>query len=115
MKNIRSYILLHIGLLIYSLSSIPSKLCSNEKFLSWNYIFFLGIELVILFVYALIWQKVLKKVPLVFAYANKGITVVWGLLIGLVFFNETISIKNIIGAMIIVAGIAIFSLGESNV
>lgn len=114
MEKIKTYFLLHAGLFIFSLGFIASKLCSNEAFLSFRYILFFGLQLVTLFVYALIWQRVLKQMPLTIAYANKGITIVWGMLIGLLFFNEKITIYNIIGTIIIAAGTVLTIAGEEN-
>lgn len=114
MKNIKSFLLLHLGLLIFSLGSLASKYCSFEPFLSFRYLFFLSLQLMTLFIYALIWQKVLKDVPLTLAYANKGITIIWGMLIGYLFFKEKITSMNLIGAFIIIAGIVILSTGEKD-
>ena len=114
MKKIKPFILLHIGLFIFSLGFIASKLCSNEPFLSFRYFFFFGLQLLTLFIYALIWQKVLKQMPLTIAYANKGITIIWGMLIGLLFFDEQVSLFNVIGALIIIIGTVVMISGEEN-
>ena len=61
----------------------------------------------IMFVYAIIWQQLLKKYPLNIAYANKGtlplITMVWGVTL----FNETITLLMIVGAIIVILGIGL--------
>ena len=114
MRNIKTFLLLHLGLFIFSLGFIASKLCSNEPFLSFRYLLFFGLQLLTLFVYALIWQKVLKTIPLTVAYANKGITIIWGMLIGYFLFQEQVTVFNILGALIIVAGIVVIGSGEEN-
>ena len=43
--------------------------------------------------------------PLTVAYANKGITIIWGMIWGAVLFNEAITLKTIIGGAIILVGI----------
>ena len=70
-----------------------------------------------LFVYAIVWQQLLKKLPLVTAYANKAVTVIWGIVWGYFFFNEGITIYKLIGAVVIVIGVylVVSSDGESNV
>lgn len=60
-----------------------------------------------MFLYAIIWQQVIKRIDLTIAFANKGITVVWGLLIGKVIFGEEINLKKIVGAIIIIIGIIV--------
>ena len=111
MKEIKSLLLLHIGLLIYSAGFIASKYCSMQSFLSFGYFLFFGLQLLTLVIYAIIWQMVLKDMPLSVAYANKGITIVWGMLISYFIFREQITVTNMIGAFIIIAGIAIIEIG----
>lgn len=103
----KDYILLHIVLLLYSVCGIFSKLASDEKFLSLEFLFFYSIVIVILFVYAILWQQILKKMSLTTAYLNKSIVVIWGIVWGGIFFKEKITINMIIGAIIIMFGILI--------
>lgn len=111
MKKIKSYIVLHLILLFYSLCGVCSKTAASKEFLSFEFCLFYGLVLFILAVYAILWQQVLKSVPLNIAYANKAITLVWGMLWGAVVFNETISASNIIGALIVLAGVLLMVTG----
>ena len=104
-ERIKSYILLHMVLLLYSMGGICSKLAAGQSFLSLKFILFYGILLLNLAVYALLWQQILKRLPLVTAYANKAITVIWGMLWGYLFFREQIRVQQIIGGLIIIAGV----------
>ena len=104
-EKIMPFVQLHILLFLFSLGSVCSKIAGQAEFLSMKFIFFYGIVLVILFGYALVWQQILKKLPLVTAYANKAVTVIWGLLWGTIIFKEQITIWNILGAAIIIFGI----------
>ena len=99
------FVQLHILLFLFSLGSVCSKIAGQAEFLSMKFIVFYGLVLVILFGYALVWQQILKKLPLVTAYANKAVTVIWGLLWGTIIFKEQITIWNILGAAIIIFGI----------
>ena len=66
-----------------------------------------------IFLYAIFWQQIIKKLPLVTAYANKAVTVVWGIVWGILYFNEKITFMKIIGAIIIIIGVYIVvSSGE---
>lgn len=107
MKNqkIKSYVELHILLFIYSMGAICSKYAAQNEFLSLKFIFFYGLVLADLALYAFVWQQIIKKLSLVTAYANKAITVIWGLLFGVLVFREKITVWNIIGAVIIIIGI----------
>lgn len=104
-SDLKYLIILHIILGIYSLSGIASKFAAQESFLSFRFILFYGIVLAGLFVYAIAWQQVIKHMPLISAYANKGVTVIWGILWGYFIFHEEITVRKIVGAVIIIAGI----------
>jgi len=103
--KIKDYFLLHAIILMYSLGGIFSKLASNEKLFSFNFICFYGILLLILLLYAILWQQILKEIPLTTAFANKSFTVIWGMVWGALLFNEDISINMIIGSLIIFVGV----------
>ena len=104
-EKIMPFIQLHILLFLFSLGSVCSKIAGGAEFLSIKFIIFYGLVLVSLFGYALVWQQLLKKLPLVTAYANKAVTVIWGLLWGMIIFKEQITIWNILGAALIIFGI----------
>ena len=105
--KIKNFIFLHLILIMYSCSSIISKLASKQEFMSLEFIMLYGTVLVILFLYAILWQQVIKKMYITVAYANKAVTVIWGIIWGALIFNENISAANIIGAIIIIAGVII--------
>lgn len=107
MEKIRAknFIFLHALLLVYSLSSVCSKAAAEQEFLSLPFFVFYGLVLVILAVYALLWQQVLKQMPLTVAFANKAVVIIWGIVWGMLFFGEKLRPAMIIGAVIIIAGI----------
>lgn len=107
-NNWKYFIYLHLLLLMYSLGSVFSKLASQEVFLSFRFILFYGIVLFDLFLYAILWQQILKRMPLITAYANKSVTVIWGILWGYLFFNESITVFKIIGSLFIIVGVYLF-------
>ncbi len=104
-SNLKVFICLHLLLFLYSLESVCSKMAAKQEMFSFQFFLFYGLVLFLLFFYALAWQRVLKYLPLTVAYANKGITIVWGIIWGAVLFHETISLTTIIGGIIILAGI----------
>lgn len=99
------FVVLHILLAVYSLGGICSKLASQQNFLSFWFIFFYGLVILNLGVYALVWQQIIKYLPLNTAYANKAVTIVWGILWGFVFFHENITWNMILGAAIVIVGV----------
>lgn len=114
MKNIKTYVLLHALMLMFSLSPICSKLAGQYEFLSFGFIFFYGCVILILGIYAILWQQVIKRIALTEAYANKAITVVWGMIFGSLIFGEVITFQKLIGAAVIIAGVLLFAFSQSK-
>jgi multidrug transporter EmrE-like cation transporter len=110
----RTLLLLHILLLFYSLSDVMSKLAAGFDFLSLGFVVCYSGLLLILAGYAIGWQQVIKRMPLTTAYANRGITVVWGIFWGALFFSEAVTPGKIAGAVMVVAGIVLFSLADGE-
>lgn len=106
-RRLPVFLLLHALLLIYSLGSLCSKWAAQSDFLSPRFFLLYGAVLLILAVYALGWQQILKRVPLVTAYASKAVTVLWGMVWGLLFFGEAVTLRKIIGAAVIMTGIVL--------
>ena len=104
-SNIKYIAILHIVLFVYSILGIASKVASGKDFLSLEFCFYYGIVILNLFLYAILWQQIIKKRPLITAYANKAVTVIWGIVWGSLFFKEEISFGKIVGAIIIILGI----------
>ena len=104
-ETIKYYIILHIVLIILSLSGVCSKMAARYETLSREFLFFYGIVLLVLAIYAVVWQQIIKKLPLNTAYCNKAITIVWGMIWGIVFFHEKITWNMILGAVIVIAGV----------
>lgn len=113
--NIKYLAILHIVLAVYSILGIASKIASGKEFLTLEFCFFYGIVILNLFVYAIFWQQIIKKIPLVTAYANKAVTVIWGIIWGFVFFKEEITPGKILGAFIIILGICLVVSDNENV
>lgn len=108
-SNKKSFLQLQLAFVIYSLTSIISKKASEFKLLSVAFVVLYLLELLVMFVYAFIWQKILKKYDLVIAYSCKGITIIWTMIWAILLFKESITINNIVGAMIVIIGIVVIS------
>ena len=106
-SKIKNYIWLHILLFIFSFCGVFSKLAANESFLSYKFCLFYGISLLILTIYAVLWQQILKRFNLTTAFLNKAITIFWGIIWGVCFFKETVKITMIIGSIIVFIGVSL--------
>ena len=107
MKKINKYVYLHLLLFFFSFCGVFSKLASNNEFLSLKFCVFYRISIIILGVYAILWQQILKKIPLTTAFFNKAVTIIWGMIWGIVFFKEAITVNMVIGAIIVLVGVGL--------
>ena len=106
-QKIKPYLLVHLILFVYALGSICSKTAAQKPLFSLPFFFFYGLVLLNLAVYAVLWQQVLKMLPLHVAFANKAVTVLWGILFGALFFHETVTPKMLIGAALVMIGVVL--------
>lgn len=111
-KFIKNIIILQVIILIYSLSTVTAKFASNEEFLSLKFILFYGLEIFILGVYAILWQQIIKKFEISVAYANRAMSLLWSIVWAIVFFGEQITLKNVIGVIIVIIGTIIVNSDE---
>lgn len=90
---------------IYSCVGVFSKFASSFLFLSWNYLFFFSVTLLLLGVYSVLWQMILSKTELHKAYLYKSSTIIITMIVSYSLFGERISEKNVIGVLLIVIGL----------
>lgn len=100
--------------MIYSTSSICSKKAAETTFLSTEFCIYYGLIILLLGFYAIGWQQIIKRLPLTTAFANKAVTVVWGIIWGLVFFHEPITVGNVVGAMLVIAGVVLYAYADQE-
>jgi multidrug transporter EmrE-like cation transporter len=110
----RIYIYLLLINLFYSSISILTKQTSLKLFFSFS--FFIGFASILLlfFIYAVVWQQLLKRIQLSIAYMFKGSSIIFILIISNLFFNEKISIANVIGCLLVCIGIIIMFFDKPN-
>ena len=100
-------VLLHVSLFFSSLSGVCSKNAALSEFFSAEFFGWYALVLVIMFVYAVIWQQILKRMPLTVAYANRPVGLIWGMIWGRLFFGEAVTWRMLLGAAVIIAGIVV--------
>ena len=101
----RHFVCLHIIIFLFSFTAVFSKLAAAQDFLSGWFILFYALSISVLFIYALAWQQIIKHIPLTTAFCNKGVGIIWGMLWGFLFFQETVSWNMILGAAIVICGV----------
>ena len=112
--RIKTLFALHLLLMVYSTSGILSKLAAGVDFLSFDFCILYGGVLCLLGFYAIGWQQIFKKLPLTTAFSNKAVTIVWGIIWGALFFFEPITLPKAVGALLIIAGVILFSHADGQ-
>ena len=115
-RNTRPIVLiaLHVLLFIYSISGVLSKNASMEPFMSPMFILLYGGTIAILGIYAIGWQQIIKHPPLTLAFTNKAVTVVWGVVWGVLLYGEQITWPMIVGGILVIAGVVLFGYADAK-
>lgn len=121
----KNFLMLQIVFLIYSFTSLTQKLASSflpqnagsteelvQQLFNWKLIMSAGLVVLLLGVYALLWQQVIKRFELSVAYANKAITLLWALVWGIFIFHEEITPGKVIGILLVMVGIYVLNTGD---
>lgn len=97
---------------VYSMSGLFTKLAAGYAFLSIPYFLCLAGVLVVLGLYAVLWQVALKRVPLSLAYPFRSLGVVYGLAIAGFVFHEEVTAQNLFGGCIVLVGLLLMNTGR---
>jgi multidrug transporter EmrE-like cation transporter len=111
-NRVKILLLLSVSLVIQSLSSVFIKYAGKYETLSKEFIFFYVLAIGCLGVFAIMWQLLLELIPLTTAYLRKGILYILILIWSVILFKEQVTIYNIIGSIIIIAGISLHGMDE---
>lgn len=103
----KRYALLYSGFLIYSMFGVLAKLAGAYPLISLNAVLLYGAGFCALGLYAILWQQVLKRMPLTVAFPNKAVTIPLGMLWGVILFGESVNLSMLLGAAVIAAGIVL--------
>lgn len=104
-KRLLGIVGLHLAIFLYSTTGIFTKMASGIPFLSVRFVLFYGAVILLMLIYAILWQQFLKIMPLNTAYANRSVSTVWTMLFGALLFHEKITWTMILGAAVIIVGV----------
>lgn len=108
-NKLKNIILLQGVVVVYTFSGIMSKKASEHGDDPVRFLFFFAMEFVILACYALLWQQMIKRFELSVAYANRSMAILWSMLWAVVFFDDHITMKNILGVLLVLLGTIIIN------
>lgn len=111
LKNI---LLLQAVIIIYTISSVMAKLASANSGDMKRFLLFFGLEFVILGIYAILWQQMIKRFELSVAYANRAMAILWSMIWAVVFFHDRITIRNLVGVAIVMIGIILINTDKES-
>ena len=118
MKKFTRYFLLHLNIMLFSFTGVFSKLASNaykeHGLFHPSFFFFVFLMLLNCAVYAVAWQKIIKRFSLSVAYANRSVYLIWSQLWAVFIFHENLSVQNIIGMAVLFIGVLIVQTAESQ-
>ena len=95
--------------LLYACVTIFTKYASQHEFMSTAYCIGLAGAIGVMGAYAIGWQQILKHIEISTAYMFKGTSLIFVMLLAFAFFGEAITLMNIIGACVIIVGIALYA------
>lgn len=104
---VRKIIFLNIVIVLYPVIAILAKLASMHPFMSKFFMLYFFLEIICMGLYAVFWRYILKYLDVSVVYANRALVIVYNMLVGVILFNENISLWNIVGGFIIICGIGV--------
>ncbi len=112
LKHPKPHLLKHIialqfAIVIFSLTGVFLKFSAGYDFLSLGYLVLCAVAVFFSGVYAIVWQLLLKKIPLQLAYSTRSTTTIWNLIWASLIFSETVTVKMLIGSVFIIIGVII--------
>ncbi len=118
MSNIKRYFFLHLCVLVFTLTEIFGKLAAisykAQGIHSIKLYIYLALMLSVCMFYAFCWQKIIKHFDLHTAYANRAMYLVWSQIWAALIFSETITLKNIVGMLVVMTGVILVSTGDEK-
>ena len=106
--GIKQILMLQAIIVIYTISGIMAKFASAGETLE-RVILFFALDLMLLGVYAILWQQMIKIFDLSVAYANRAMALLWSAVWARIIFGEHVSIKQMCGIILVIIGTIIIN------
>lgn len=118
MKHLKDFVFLHLNICLFSFTGVFSKLASNVLKTEGLHSVMLYVYLLLMLlncgVYALAWQRAIKKFDLSFAFANRSVYLIWAQIWAVLIFKETLTVNNIIGMLLVLAGVTVVQVSGAK-
>ncbi|MBR2188224.1 MAG: EamA family transporter [Eubacterium sp.] len=117
MEKLRKYLPLHLSIAQFSLTGVFSKMASiqyNQGGLHAPLLYVFGFLMLLnCGIYALAWQRVIKRIDLSVAYAHRSVYLIWSQIWAILLFREVLTLKNVIGILILLTGVILVGRDDS--
>lgn len=98
--------------LLYALVSLLAAMVARLPMFSLMFLLGVGGVFLLFGLYAIVWQQLLKRLPLSLAYMFKGTSLLFVLLLSALFLGDAITWQNLVGAVLIIVGIVLFARAD---
>lgn len=109
----KKIILLQLAVILYTVSGIMAKFASGGKTVYYT-LLFLGLDVLFLGIYAIVWQQLIKRFELSVAYANRAMALLWSAVWALLIFHEALTWKKVLGIAFVILGTLIVNTERSK-
>ena len=113
-NRLRQTLLVQCAVLIMSFSGVFQKIAGKHPLLSMPFILYFGLSVLVMGIYAVLWQIILKRMPLSVAYSNRAISTIWTVLWGVLLFHESLTWNKALGAVIICVGVYLVNASDAE-
>ena len=124
--SLKTTLIIQPAVILFSSVSIIAKIASRmlpqgqlstmEKLQAvltdWRLLGLVALMFLILGIYAVIWQMLIKNAQIAVVYANKASYLLWAQLAAVYFFSEHITRTNLLGIIVIFGGILLANGGK---
>lgn len=112
--NWKNIVQLQAVVVIYTISSVMAKTATLHREETAVFLLCFGLEFVLLGIYAILWQQMIKRFELSVAYANRAMAIVWSMLWAVLFFHDAITLYNLAGVALVIAGIILVNTDKEE-
>ena len=108
----RQFAALQAAVILYTFAAVIGKFAAGQEPV--RFLLLYAAEIVVLGIYAGLWQQLIRRFELSVAYANRAVALGWSLLWAVFIFGEKLTIQKIAGVLLVIIGTAVINGGEEK-
>ncbi len=111
-NTVGELLILQAVVVVYTFAGIIGKIAAGQNDIKF-FLLYLA-QLAVLFVYAILWQQIIRRFELSVAYANRAVALAWSLLWAVLIFGEELTLKKAAGVALVLAGTVVVNGGRGK-